>query len=60
MRHSSSDKSVRAATVVGSWAGMPGVIPHNEISAIFSEKSKGPKGKEAQPHTEEPDTIIIE
>jgi len=57
MRHSLSDNSVQAATVVGSWATFPGLIPHNEIAAIFNEKSKRLKGKCAETTS---DAILVE
>jgi hypothetical protein len=45
MRHSLSDKSVRAATVLGSWTDLQGAIPHDDIVRSFGEKNKRPKGK---------------
>jgi hypothetical protein len=58
MRHNLSDMSVRAATVLGSWASHPGVIPHDEVAAIFMSKANRPKGK---PDDEpEPDIILVE
>lgn len=45
MRHSLSDESTRAATVVGAWCSLPGAIPKNEIITAFKEKSKRRKGK---------------
>jgi hypothetical protein len=49
MRHSLSDESVRAATVLGSWCSLAGAIPHEEIVASLRDKSKRPKGKEPGP-----------
>jgi hypothetical protein len=46
MRHSLSDESVSAATVLGSWCQFPGAIPWDEIEAAFRDKSKRPKRKE--------------
>jgi hypothetical protein len=46
MRHSLSDESVRAATVLSSWCSLPGAIPREEIVASLREKGKRPKGKE--------------
>lgn len=60
MRHSLSDKSVRAATVVGSWAGLPGAIPSSEITTIFNDKSKRMgKGKDMTPESDEADIILV-
>ena len=47
MRHHLSDQSVRVATVLGSFASMPGVIPGSDIIAAFKDKSRRPKGKES-------------
>jgi hypothetical protein len=46
MRHSLSDESVRAATVLGSWCSLPGAIPHEEIIASLRDKGKRLKGKD--------------
>jgi hypothetical protein len=43
MRHSLSDESTRAATVLSSWHTMPDLIPRNEIVSVFKDKSKCPK-----------------
>ena len=45
MRHSLSDESVRAATVLGDWCNFPGIIPREEIMEKFKDKSKRTKGK---------------
>ena len=45
MRHSLSDQSVRAATVLGSWSEYPGLIPSDKLTAAFNAKNKCPKGK---------------
>jgi hypothetical protein len=44
MRHSLSDQSTRAATVLGAWCTLPGAIPQEEILTIFRDKGKRPKG----------------
>jgi hypothetical protein len=44
MRHSLSDQSTRAATVLGAWCDLPGAIPREEIAAGFRDKNKRPKG----------------
>lgn len=46
MRHSLSDETVRAATVLGSWCSLPGAIPQEDIIASLRDKSKRQKGKE--------------
>jgi hypothetical protein len=43
MRHSLSDESTRAASVLGAWCELPGAVPRDEIMAVFKEKSKRPK-----------------
>jgi hypothetical protein len=45
MRHSLSDESTRAATVLSSWCDFPSAIPREDIITTFREKSKRPKGK---------------
>lgn len=49
MRHSLSDKSARAATVLGAWSDLPGAIPQEEIIGVFRDKSKRPKGLNSVP-----------
>ena len=44
MRHSLSDESTRAATVLSSWCDFPPAIPRDEIIVTFKDKSKRPKG----------------
>ena len=44
MRHSLSDQSSRAATVLGAWCSLPSAIPRDEIMAVFRDKNKRPKG----------------
>ena len=48
MRHSLSDKSTRAATVLSSWCDFPPAIPRDDIVAIFIDKSKRPKGEKGK------------
>jgi len=43
MRHSLSDESTRAASVLGAWCDLPGAVPRDEIVAIFKDKGKQPK-----------------
>ena len=60
MRHSLSDKSVRAATVIGSWAGLPEMVPHVEIVKAFNDKGKRPKDDGHAETPVEGDEIVIE
>jgi hypothetical protein len=47
-RHKLSEKSVRAATVLGSWAKIPSLIPEKEIIAGFNSKHWRPKGRDPE------------
>jgi hypothetical protein len=47
MRHSLSDESVRAATVLGSWCSIPDAIPRDKLITVFRDKAKRPRGKES-------------
>jgi hypothetical protein len=40
MRHSLSDESTRAATVIGSWIDLPDAIPQEKIIQEFKDKSR--------------------
>ena len=60
MRHSLSDKSVRAAMVIGSWAGLPEMVPHVEIVKAFNDKGKQPKDDDHAEMPVEVDEIAIE
>jgi hypothetical protein len=41
MRHSLSDESTHAATVLGSWVALfPDLIPCDDIVTLFKDKSK--------------------
>ncbi|KAJ3532885.1 hypothetical protein NM688_g7357 [Phlebia brevispora] len=42
-RHGLSDKSVRAATILGSWVSVEGLIPEEELLERFRNKSKRPR-----------------
>lgn len=48
MRHSLSDVSVRASTVVGSWAEQEGLIPEANIIQVFRDKAKCAGKRSAQ------------
>jgi hypothetical protein len=54
MCHHLSDKSVRSATVLGSWVSLPDFVLRKEIIELFRNKSRRPKGQEAH------DVIVVE
>ena len=41
LRHSLSDESVRASTVLGSWARIPGLVPEKAILKRFRKRKSG-------------------
>ena len=43
MRHSLSDESTRAASVLGAWCDLEGAVPRDEIMEVFKDKGKRPK-----------------
>lgn len=48
LRHSLSDESVRASTIMGSWlrSGIPGILPEGELLDVLRNKRKrDTKGK---------------
>jgi hypothetical protein len=45
LRHNLSDESTRAATILHSWAQIPGLIPELEIIQVFRDKSKRSKNQ---------------
>ncbi|GJF00030.1 hypothetical protein PsYK624_163070 [Phanerochaete sordida] len=51
-RHSLNDESTRAATVISSWAAVPGLIPEAAIVATFADKAKRNKKKVSDPDVE--------
>lgn len=53
-RHALSGESIRAATVLGSWADVPGLIPQAQVIKTFKNKSKHGKG------CTQDDSIVIE
>ena len=59
MRHSLSDKSTQAATVLGSWCSLLRAIPRNDIVTVFKEKSKQPKAKQTELKTDVTDVDVI-
>jgi hypothetical protein len=61
MRHSLSDESTQAASVVGSWCDFPGAVPHKDIMRVFKDKSKQALDKEkAFDVAEDAETEIVE
>jgi hypothetical protein len=53
MRHSLSDKSIRAVTVLRSWCDMPDIIPCEELASKFADKLKRLKGEELSASTDD-------
>ena len=58
MRHSLSDESTRAASILGAWCDLPGAVPQNEIITVFHEKGKRPKGNNIVVSTTDDDVMI--
>ena len=56
LRHSLSDNSARAATILGSWSKLEGVIPKEAIIDSFKNKSRRPKKKQKTTKTTEPES----
>jgi hypothetical protein len=56
MRHSLSDESTRAASVLGSWCNLPEAILMSDIIEKFKEKSK--RGKKKEVETTDADDVI--
>ena len=51
MRHSLSDESTRAATVLSSWMAVPGIVPESDIIQALRTKTSrtgNTKGKEVE------------
>lgn len=46
LRHSLSDESTRATTVLHAWSEIPGLIPEAEIIQAFKDKCRRLNGKE--------------
>ena len=59
MRHSLTDESTRAATVLGSWCDFPSAIPRDDIIVSFRDKSKRPKVKGKEVVDAEDSTGIV-
>jgi len=61
LRHSLSDESTRASTVLGSWTELEGAIPYTEVIQRFKDKSKRPKKKaRVQDKMDEVEQIVID
>lgn len=43
LRHSLTDKSARASTIVGMWSNRDGLVPVSSIVSLFKEKKSRPK-----------------
>ncbi|KIP02039.1 hypothetical protein PHLGIDRAFT_79700 [Phlebiopsis gigantea 11061_1 CR5-6] len=59
-RHALSDESVRAATILGSWASVKGLIPEADILEVFRNKSKRTKKVEGGLYMDEDDATTPE
>ena len=58
-RHSLSDESACAASVLGSWAELEGAIPKDLILQLFKDKDKRPKKKKKTDELEHVDVITV-
>jgi hypothetical protein len=58
-RHSLSDDSTCASSVVGMWAKLPNAIPHDTIVDSFKEKSSCSAAKKAKSITVDDSDIEI-
>ncbi len=47
LRHNLSDESTRAATVLGAWTKVPGLVPESDVVEVFRNKRKRGKGTPA-------------
>lgn len=59
MRHSLSDESTCAASVLGAWCDLPDAVPQDEIMAIFKEKGKQPKNNNVSVVSSEGSDILV-
>jgi len=60
LRHSLSDESAHAATVLGSWSGLDGAIPKDVILQHFKDKSKRPVKKQKLADTDGSDVCFVD
>ena len=60
MQHSLSDKSAHTVSVLSAWCKLPGAVPHEEIVAVFRDKSKRPKGGSSLVMPESLDITIVD
>lgn len=54
LRHSLSEESVRASTVLGSWANIPGLVPEAEIVELLKQNGRRPRATNAHAPTAGP------
>ena len=57
-RHSLSDKSTRASTLVGSWVDIKGIIPREHIVEVFKDKKRRLKKKQKVSKEDESDDEV--
>lgn len=60
MRHSLSDESTRAATVLSSWATIPGLIPEADVIQVFKDKAKRSKKDIEEDNEETAATVDVD
>lgn len=58
LRHQLSDKSLRAATILGSW-NLAGLVPRDDIIAAFKEKHRRPKKKARVEAVEDEGEVVV-
>ncbi|OJT02035.1 hypothetical protein TRAPUB_7505, partial [Trametes pubescens] len=54
LRHSLSEESVRASTVLGSWANIPGLVPEAEIVELLKQNTRRPRAADTNVPTAGP------
>jgi hypothetical protein len=58
LRHTLSDESTRATTVLNTWSEIPGLIPEANIIQVFKNKCRRINGKEQVESVE--DAIVVD
>lgn len=58
LHHSLSDQTVRASTVLGSWAHYPELVPEGDATELLRRKEKG-KGAAMAPSSQASETNAI-